>query len=44
MAGKYKQADPAGRTAIREAITATMNQLDVGEQRDRVASMLERLR
>ena len=44
IAGKYKQADAAGKTTIREAITATMNQFDVGEHRSHVASMLERLR
>lgn len=44
IAGKYKAADAAERTAIRDAIQSTASQLEVGEKRDRVAAILDRLR
>jgi hypothetical protein len=44
ITGKYRQADPATRAAIRESIQATMGSMKIDEQRDRIAQILERLR
>jgi hypothetical protein len=44
MAGKYKQADAEGRAVIRQTIQATADSLEAGEQRERISSMLNRLR
>jgi hypothetical protein len=44
MAGKYKQADSEGRERMKAAILATAEQLEPGEPRERVVSLLERLR
>jgi hypothetical protein len=43
IAGKYRQADPATRTMIKESIQATLSRMDIGERRDRVAQMFARL-
>jgi hypothetical protein len=44
IAGKYRQSDPATRATIKESIQATVSRMNIDEQRDRIAQMLERLR
>jgi hypothetical protein len=44
ISGKYRQADAATRAAIKESVQATMDSIDIEEQRDRIAQILERLR
>jgi hypothetical protein len=44
ITGKYRQADPATRTMIKESIQATLSRMDIDERRDRIAQMFERLR
>jgi hypothetical protein len=44
VTGKYRQADPATRTMIKESIQGTLSGMDIDERRDRIAQMFERLR
>lgn len=44
ISGKYRQADPATRTMMKESIQETLSRMDIDERRDRVAQMFERLR
>jgi hypothetical protein len=44
ISGKYRQADPATRTMMKESIQSTLSRMDIGERRERVSQMLERLR
>ena len=44
ISGKYRQADPATRTMIKESIQSTLSRMEIGERRERVSQMLDRLR
>jgi hypothetical protein len=44
IAGKYRAATPDERAAMRESVATTLESLEPGEQRERVAAILDRLR
>jgi hypothetical protein len=44
IAAKYRQADPEGRNSIRESVALSVESLPVGESRERVQAILDRLR
>ncbi len=44
IAGKYRQAGAVTRAAIKESVQTTVSRMDIDEQRDRIAQILERLR
>lgn len=44
MSGKFRQADAAEKSHMRESVAATVESLPPGEQRERVTAILERLR
>ena len=44
MAGKFRAAEPGDRDKIRESVAATVESLPPGEQKERVAAILDRLR
>ena len=44
LSAKYRGAAPEEKQKIRESVAATVEGLPAGEQRDRIAQILERLR
>jgi hypothetical protein len=44
IATKFRHADAEGRQRIRESLEATLEKLSAGEERNRVSSILERVR
>lgn len=44
LSAKYRAAEPADRTKMRESVAATYEQLPPGEIRERVGQILERMR